>query len=324
MASATAIAHPNIALIKYWGVRDDTLNLPASGSLSITLDGLETRTKVTFDNTVLADTLELDGQTANPQATARASAHLDRIRHLVGSTVPARVVSQNSFPASTGIASSASGFAALTVAAASALGLDLSPKELSVLARKGSGSAARSVFGGFVEWHKGKDDPTSFAERIWPPDHWDLVDWIAVVDRHPKLTGSHEGHRLASTSPLQETRVASAPERLDECRSALMARDFQRLAAVVELDSHMMHAVMMTSLPPLLYWSAGSIQLMKKIAGWRTEGIDVCYTLDAGPTVHCITTAEHSSQVEALLQSDADVIELYRGVPGPAAHLVAS
>jgi diphosphomevalonate decarboxylase len=324
MASATAIAHPNIALIKYWGVQDDALNLPASGSLSMTLDGLETRTMVTFDKALSEDTLELDGQTASHEATARASAHLDRIRHMARSVVPARVVSRNSFPTSAGIASSASGFAALTLAAATALGLDLPPKDLSILARKGSGSAARSIFGGFAEWHKGEDDQSSFAKQIWPPEHWKLVDWIAVVDRNPKSTGSHDGHRLASTSPFQEARVASAPQRLAECRSALMARDFQRLAAVVELDSHMMHAVMMTSFPPLLYWSAGSIQLMKKIAGWRADGLDVCYTLDAGPTVHCITTAEHSSQVEALLRSDTGVLELFRGIPGPPAHLVAS
>lgn len=324
MATATAIAHPNIALIKYWGVRDDALNLPASGSLSMTLGGLETRTTVTFDNTLPEDTLDLDGQAASPEATARASAHLDRIRHIAGTTLHARVESRNSFPAGTGIASSASGFAALSLAATTALGLDLSPRDLSILARKASGSAARSVFGGFAEWHKGDDDRSSFAEQIWPPEHWQLVDWIAVVDREPKATGSHDGHRLAGTSPLQEARVTSAPQRLAECRSALKARDFPRLADVVELDSHMMHAVMMTSSPPLLYWSAGSIQLMKAIAGWRADGIDVCYTLDAGPTVHCITTAEHSPQVESLLRSVAGVLQLYRGVPGPPAHLVAA
>ncbi len=324
MPSATAISHPNIAFIKYWGVRDDTINLPASGSLSMTLGGLETWTSLTFDDALSEDIFELDGHLADRDSRWRVSAHLDRIRKITNTTAHARIVSQNSFPSSAGIASSASGFAALTLAASGALGLDLTPRQLSILARKGSGSAARSVFGGFVEWRRGDDDDSSFAEQLWPPDHWDLVDWIAVVENRPKSTGSSEGHRLAASSPLQEARLAGAPTRLAECRSALDECDFHRLAGVVELDSNMMHAVMMTSSPPLLYWAPESISLMQDIVAWRAEGLDVCYTLDAGPTVHCVTTAEHAPQLEALLRSHDGVRALYRGNPGPAARLLAS
>jgi diphosphomevalonate decarboxylase len=318
MPSASAIAHPNIAFIKYWGVQDPELNLPASSSLSMTLGGLDTRTTVTFDSELSHDSLELNGEQADAGSLKRASNHLDRVRQMAKSTLRARVTSTNSFPASAGIASSASGYAALTLAAATALNLDLSSKDLSVLARRGSGSAARSAFGGFVIWHKGEDDQSSFAEAFLPPDHWSLVDWIAVVDQAPKMVGSREGHRLADTSPLQAARVASAPQRLLACRQAVADRDFQRLAPVVELDSNLMHAVMMTSAPPLLYWAPASLRLMREIAEWRAEGIDVCYTLDAGPTVHCITTDQFESEVEARLHSLPEVQLLLRGTPGPA------
>jgi diphosphomevalonate decarboxylase len=320
-ATATAVAHPNIALIKFWGVRDADLNLPANGSLSITLDGLATQTSVSFSDSLPSDELILNDAPADSSQTARVSRHLDRVRQLAQADRRARVVSRNDFPASAGIASSASGFAALTLAAASALGLDLSGRDLSILARKGSGSAARSVFGGYVVWHMGQDDETSYAETLWPAEHWNLEDWVAVVDSDPKKTSSRDGHRLAADSPLQEARLSSAPERLAACKTALAERDFAKLATVVELDSQMMHAVMMTSSPPLLYWAPGSIGLMRKIADWRRGGLDVCYTLDAGPTVHCITTAESSSEVEGILHAQTEVVDLYHGVPGPAANL---
>jgi diphosphomevalonate decarboxylase len=320
-SQAIAIAHPNIALIKFWGVLDPALNLPASGSISITLDGLATRTDISFDDRLAADELLLNGEPAGERATARVSQHLDRIRRIAGTDQAARVVSQNDFPASAGIASSASGFAALTMAAASALNLNLSQRELSIVARKGSGSAARSIFGGFVAWHMAPDDAGSYAESLWPPDHWDLVDWIAVVDRTPKTTGSREGHRLAETSPLQPARLATAPKRLEACRLALSERDFEKLAPLVELDSNIMHAVMLTSSPPLMYWSPRSLGLMQKVTAWRQAGLSVCYTLDAGPTVHCLTTADDADEVEALLRAERDVLALHRGTPGPAAAI---
>lgn len=321
MSSATAIAHPNIAFIKYWGVRNADINLPASGSLSMTLGGLETRTTVTFDDGFTKDAFELDGFPADSEATARVSAHLDRLRSIGQVSSRARVVSHNTFPTSAGIASSASGFAALTVAGAAAIDLDLSPKELSILARKGSGSAARSIFGGFVAWHRGDDDTSSFAEQLLPPEHWRLVDWIAVVDSSSKATGSTHGHRLAESSPLQSARVASAPDRLAECQSALAEKDFGRLATVIELDSLMMHAVMMTSSPPLLYWAPGSVGLMNAVRTWRADGMDVCATLDAGANVHCITTSEDADKVEALIRSQEGVLDILRGTPGPGARL---
>jgi diphosphomevalonate decarboxylase len=224
--SATARAHPNIALIKYWGNRDHTLRVPANGSISINLGGLQTRTTVRFDPTLVADSLALNGVQASGEALKRVSRLLERVRQLSRIDTRARVVSENNFPTGAGIASSASAFAALSVAAAAAAGLQLAEHELSRLARTGSGSACRSVPGGFVEWAAGSDDGNSYAFSIAGPDHWELVDCIAIVSDVHKPTGSTAGHALADTSPLQAARVVDAPHRLDICRQAILNRDF--------------------------------------------------------------------------------------------------
>ncbi len=210
--TATAISCPNIALIKYWGNLDHQLRLPANGSISMILGGLTTRTQVTFDPQFDADTLSLNGRRAGSQALQRVSEFLGHVRRMAGLSTYAAVVSENNFPTGAGIASSASAFAALSLAASTAAGLTLDESQLSRLARTGSGSACRSVPGGFVEWQMG-DDETSYAYSIAPADYWELVDCIAVISRVHKPTGSTEGHALADTSPLQAARVATAPDR---------------------------------------------------------------------------------------------------------------
>ncbi len=201
--SATAQASPNIAFIKYWGNLDSQLRIPANGSISMNLGGLTTHTTVTFDPNLAGDELLLGGKPAPSLALLRVSVLLDRVRLLAGSTLHAHVESANNFPAGAGIASSASAFAALSLAASAAAGLQLGKSELSRLARTGSGSACRSIPGGFVEWQAGHNHETSYAFSIAAPDHWDLVDCVAIVSHAHKRTGSSEGHHLASTSPLQ-------------------------------------------------------------------------------------------------------------------------
>ncbi len=203
------------------------------------------------------------------------------------------VESQNNFPTGTGIASSASGFAALGLAASSAAGLKLDEKALSRLARLGSGSACRSIPGGFVEWQAGTNDDDSFGYSIAPPEtHWDLVDCIALVSQEEKTVSSSLGHSLAPTSLYQPARVADAPRRLEFCRDAIRMRDFDALAAVVELDSNLMHAVMMTSTPPLFYWQPTTLTIMQEVRSMRKTGIPVCYSIDAGPNVHVLCTGD--------------------------------
>jgi len=242
MRSATAQANPNIAFIKYWGNRDEVLRLPASGSISMNLDGLYTRTTVSFQPSLPFDELIINGREVTGPALDRVAALLSVVRELAAIQAKAEVVSENNFPSGAGLASSASAFAALALAASRAAGLQLGEADLSRLARRGSGSACRSVPAGFVEWRVGTSEADSYAVSIAPPEHWPLVDCIAVVSDAHKPTGSTQGHALAATSPFQSARIADASRRLNICRRAVLERDFESLASIVELDSDMMHA----------------------------------------------------------------------------------
>jgi diphosphomevalonate decarboxylase len=295
--SATAQAHPNIAFIKYWGNRDSTLRLPANGSISMNLDGLFTRTTVSFQPSLALDEFVLNGREMTGHALERVTAMLDLVRQKAGLKNRAEVVSENNFPTGAGIASSASAFAALALSASKAAGLDLSEPELSRLARRGSGSACRSIPGGFVEWQPGTGDEDSYSISIAPPNHWTLADCIAVVSVEHKPTGSTEGHALADTGPLQEARVADAPRRLDICRKAVLERDFNLLAEIIEHDSDLMHSVMMTSRPALFYWEPATLTVMDAVRGWRKDGLQAAYTIDAGPNVHVICLEEELQKV---------------------------
>lgn len=321
-STAKAAAHPNIAFIKYWGNQDHDLRIPANGSLSMNLEGLETQTTVSFDSSLDQDLLLLNGEPAGGGALNRVSSLLDRVRELAEIKTMAQISSENNFPTGTGIASSASAFAALTLASVTALGLCLTEKELSQLARTGSGSASRSIPGGFVEWQAGTDHDSSFAKTIAPPEHWDLVDFIVLVSQEHKKTGSSQGHRIADTSPLQEARVADAERRLDICRKALLDKDFQTFAEIVELDSNMMHSVMMTSDPPLYYWQPGTLEIMASVQTWRSEGLPVCFTIDAGPNLHLICPAEASKAVKRKLGALVNVKSILTCTPGGPARLL--
>ncbi len=320
--SATAVAHPNIAFIKYWGNQDDLLRIPLNSSISMNLAGLETLTTVVFEPRKLSDTLVLNGESISGPALQRVTSFLDRIRLLAGKPLFAHIDSTNNFPTGAGIASSAAAFAALALAGSRALGLKLSERQLSILARYGSGSAARSIPSGFVEWYAGTRDDDSYAESIAPPDHWDLVDSIAVIQSVHKPVGSSEGHALAASSPLQNARVADAARRLDICRNAVLERDYQAFAEIVEQDSNLMHAVMMTSQPPLFYWEPASIEIMKAVTAWRKENIEVCYTLDAGPNVHVLSTSKSADQVKKLLASIPGVKQVLTAAAGGPARVV--
>ena len=321
MTTATAQSHPNIAFIKYWGDRDASLHLPANGSISMNLDGLHTRTIVTFDERLSEDHLKLNGHAAKGPALQRVSAMLDRVRQMSGVSLFAQVSSANNFPIGTGIASSASAFAALALAASHAAGLRLSESELSRLARTGSGSACRSVPGGFVEWQAGNDDEDSYAFSIAPPHHWELVDCVAIISREHKQTGSREGHQSAGSSPLQAGRLADAPRRLDVCRGAICERDFETFAKIVEQDSNLMHAVMMTSSPALFYWKPATLAVMKAVGEWRKDGLSVCYTIDAGPNVHVLCLSAAASEAESLLRKMEGIQDVLTARPGGPARL---
>lgn len=319
---ATAVAHANIAFIKYWGNADEALRLPANPSLSMNLDGLYTETTVVLDENLTQDTLELNGALAAEAARLRVSQHLDVLREQLGIGTKAHVVSSNNFPMGAGIASSAAAFAALTVAGAAAAGANLDERSLSRIARRGSGSASRSIPAGFVEWHTGSDRE-SYAESIAAIDHWDLIDVIAVVSQAHKAVGSREGHTSALTSELQHARVATAPDRFQQCKQALLERDFATFAEVVEQDSNLMHAVMMTSKPPLFYWLPPSLSLMQAVREWRAEGLRVCYTLDAGPNVHCVCVRDDAEEVSRRAANLSGVQDVRTAGVGRGAYVVS-
>jgi len=322
VTTATAQANPNIALIKYWGNQDNTLRIPSNNSISMNLDGLYTRTTVSFQPSLPFDELIINGHEVMGTASDRVSYILDIIRGMANIHERAEVISENNFPSGTGIASSASAFAALALAGSKAAGLNLSEQELSRLARRGSGSASRSIPGGFVEWQAGTNDEDSFAFSIAEPNHWDLVDCVAIVSASHKKTGSTEGHGIAWTSPLQAARVADAPRRLEICRNAILKRDFNAFSSIVEFDSDMMHAVMMTSTPALHYWKPASLDVMNCVRQWRMDGIPVCYTVDAGPNVHVICPETEAHIIDKKLREMKGIENVLVARPGGPAKIV--
>ncbi len=320
---ASARARANFALVKYWGKADARLNVPAVGSISITLDALWSDTDVEFDARLTADELVLDGQRRADQL-AKVSACLDLLRERAGVAWRARVVSANNFPTGAGLASSASGFAALVKAAAAALDLTLSPRELSVLARRGSGSAARSVFGGFVEMHAGRapDGADSFAEPLLERDAWPLEVAIAITATLEKEIGSRSGmERSADSSPYYSAWVATQDADLKAARAAIRARDFAALAEVAERNCLKMHAAALAATPPLLYWNGATVECVHAIRRLRASGEPVFFTIDAGPQVKAICLPEARSRVATELRAVSGVLDVVSSRLGPGAEL---
>ncbi len=318
-------AQPNIALVKYWGKRDEALNLPAVGSLSITLDRLWTRTSVRFLPGQSGDRVSLNGR-SDDVTTARVSAFLDLLRQRAGVEWGAEVDSHNNFPTAAGLASSASGFAALALAAARSLGLDLTPTELSALARRGSGSAARSIFGGFVEWAHGQraDGEDSVARPLLGCDEWPLGVVVAVTSTATKAIGSTQGmRRTAATSPYHRAWIDTQEADLDAARTAIMRRDFEALAVVSEHSCLKMHALAMAATPGLLYWNGATLEAMQAIRSLREQGVPVFFTVDAGPQVKAVCLPEAVEAVAATLGAIAGVLDVIECGLGEGAHVLS-
>lgn len=323
---AIAIAHPNIALAKYWGKRTDGHNLPAVPSLSVTLAGLATTTEVAFDAALERDELHLGGAAVRPdaEATRRVAGLLDRVRAASGRREHARVVSSNDFPTAAGLASSASAFAALALAASAAAGLSTAPEAVSDLARKTSVSAARSAFGGFVELRVGRPgDETLAATPLASADHWPLAVVIAVTREGPKDVGSSDGMRhTVTTSPYFPAWVASAPALFAAVRAAIHARDFAALGAAAEASALRMHASSIAADPGLLYWTGATVEVIAEVRRLRARGEPVFFTIDAGPHVKVFTTPEARDAVSRALLAVPGVLRTIAAVPGEAARLV--
>jgi len=322
---ATAVAHPNIALVKYWGKRHVDLNLPSAGSLSVTLAGMKTRTTVTFDPQLDKDIIFINDRVQTGRRLERLSAFIDRMRSMAGVGWRVKVNSENDFPTAAGLASSSSGFAALAAAGCAALNLEPTREQLSVLARLGSGSAARSVPGGFVEMLPGDEDADgtdAFAEPFAGYAHWDLRCIIALTARGEKSVGSTEAMlHTADTSPYFEAFVDSVPEDIKRAREAVKARDFLALGQVAEHSCLKFHASAIAAKPGILYWNGQTIGLIHRVRRMREEGVKVFFTIDAGPHVKVFCESAALSAVREFLKAVPGVHDFIVAKPGPGVRL---
>lgn len=318
---ATAIAPSNIAFTKYWGRKDEVLRLPENGSISMSLSNLLTTTTVEFSDQYSKDEIIINGGGLEDGEDARAIKHLDRVRKLADIDQKAKVVSNNNFPTGTGLSSSASGFAALTMAAVTAAGLDLSEKELSILARQGSGSACRSIPSGFVEWLDGDTSDTSYATQIFAPTHWNIADVVAVVSTSKKEVSTSTGQQSAQSSPFMALRVSRMKEKNERIKQLIKDKNFKAFGELVEQDALELHSIMLTQYPPLIYWTPGTLQIMKLCSHWRKDGIPVYFTINTGQDIHLIIEQENVEKLKAKLKELDFVKDIIVNTPGEGTRL---
>ena len=328
----TAIGTPNIALIKYWGKRDNKLILPTNSSVSLTLsEGLNTKTSVLFSKKLKSDQFYINGESQNIEDKEIAERFdiVNKLRSLAHTNSHVLVVSKNSFPTSSGFASSASGIATLTFAASKALGLEISQREMSIIARMGSGSSCRSIFGGIVEWKKGekKDGSDSYAEQIVDERYWpELNNIVAIVTDAKKKVSSRSGMRqTVENGILYKARMDYIDGAVKELIDAVRKRDFSALATITMRDSNNMHATMLDTWPPIMYMNDYSKEIIYKIQELNeSEGkIIAAYTFDAGANPHIITTEKYASEVLNIMKSMDFVKKTMRLKAGRGPRLLA-
>ena len=325
MKPITAIAHPNIALIKYWGKRNSQLNLPAVGSISLTLSNLYTRSSIKFLEQDTEDRLILNGTIATLKERKRVTSFMDIFRKLANNPTQVEITSDNNFPTGAGLASSASAFASLAVAANEAFGLSLSQTRLSELARMGSGSAARSIYGGFVEMKMGlcADGSDAIAIQLAPENYWDIRLLIVITDTEAKEIGSTVGmQRSAETSPYYAAWVQTSQADLKDMRSAIQQKDFIKLGELAEHNCLKMHSLTMTSRPPFYYWNHATFALMKQVSELRKKGLSAFFTIDAGPQVKILCLPDDSIKIQMELKHISGIQHIIETAPGIRARIV--
>ena len=322
MFKGKARAYTNIALIKYWGKKNEELILPMNNSLSLTLDAFYTETEVIFSDSYMVDEFYLDGTLQDEKATKKVSQFLDLFRKEAGLSLKASVISQNFVPTAAGLASSASGLAALAGACNTTLKLGLDDLSLSRFARRGSGSACRSIFGGFVEWEKGHDDLSSYAKPV-PSDSFedDLAMVFVLINDQKKEVSSRNGmRRTVETSSFYQGWLDSVEGDLYQLKQAIKTKDFQLLGETMERNGLKMHGTTLAAQPPFTYWSPDSLKAMDAVRQLRKQGIPCYFTMDAGPNVKVLVENSHLSEVQETftkLFSKEQVITAHAG-PGIA------
>lgn len=319
---ATAIAPANIAFIKYWGKKDNDLRLPLNSSFSMNLSDTYTTTTIEFSRSYKRDTVELVDGAFSQKEEQRTINHLHALRNSLGTSLFARVATRNSFPKGAGAAASASGFAALTVAAFAAFGKKMSEKELTIFARIGSGSACRSIPDGFVLWQYGERSKDSYAYSLYPYTYWDLRDVLVFVDSSMKKVSTTEGMEKIRTSPFWQERVKGIPKKIQNVQKAFDEKNFSMLGNIIEEECINMHAVMMTQEPPLFYWSGTTIEIIRAVQEWRSQGLPVYFTIDAGPNVHLICEAKNEGAVLEKIKTISGTGLVIVNKPAQGAHLI--
>lgn len=309
-------AYTNIALIKYWGKRDEELFLAMNSSLSLTLDSFYTETSVAFEDKAEKDVFYLNDELQDEAATKKVSNFLDLFREKAGITTRAVVKSTNFVPTAAGLASSASGMAALAGAANLASGLNLDKRTLSTFARRGSGSATRSIYGGFVEWQMGTGSDDSYAVKIDDAD-WDIGMVTVIVNNQQKAVSSREGMKnTVETSPFYAGWLEATEKDLVAIKEAIHSKNFEKVGQITESNAMKMHATMLGSNPPLSYWEPDSVRAMQAVRELREQGISCYFTMDAGPNVKVLCRLSDSEKIKQYLLNDFSAEQLIVSGPG--------
>ncbi len=320
---ASAVANANIALVKYWGKRNKELMLPTNNSISMTTEGLNTHTTIEFNKKYKEDVFilnEHEFKKGSEEYDEYISLFLNLVRQIAKTGLKAKIVSKNNFPTAAGLASSAAGFSALAVAVNDALNLGLDKRQLSMLARRGSGSATRSIFGGFVEWKKGEkeDGSDSFAEQIAAPDYFPEFRMIAcVTSKKKKKIKSRAGmDQTMQTSPMYKAWLETVDEDILAVRRGIMQKDFTLIGKTAEENCLKMHATMITTKPGIVYWNAGTMNVLHSIMEWRSDGLECYFTMDAGPQVKIICLEKNVNEIENKLRELNDIERVIVASPG--------
>lgn len=315
---ATAKAHTNIALVKYWGKKDQELIIPQTDSLSLTLNEFYTTTTVNFDNHLTSDLVAIDQQTLSKQAAKKVVHVLDIVRQLSGIKSFARVESINHVPTAAGLASSASAFAALAGAASVAAGLNLSSRDLSRLARRGSGSATRSIYGGLVKWQKGTDDASSFAQPILENVDFPIEMLAVLVDTKKKKVSSRSGMQSSvETSPYYDAWRQVVANDMVAIKQAIKAKDIDQIGHIAEENALRMHALTFSADPGFTYFNGETLTIIKAVEDLRNQGVNCYYTMDAGPNVKVIYDRGNRSKIVEELSNIVGPERLVVSQPGP-------
>jgi len=329
MALVSVESHPNIALVKYWGQRDSDLYLPYNSSISITLNSkLWTRTSIYTSKELKKDEAYLNGKKLSGAKLKRALRQVNYLRknNVISKKAKVKIASVNNFPTGAGIASSASGFSALALALNKSFKLNLNKKELSVLARIGSGSAARSIYGGFVLWNKGKlkSGADSYAVQVKKENFWsELRDLVIIVETKEKKVNSAEGmQRCVETSPSFMHRIGEAESRVEKIKRALFKKDFENLAIETMHDSDRMHSLISEARPKFSYLNAASKNVINTVRAFNSNGIKAAYTFDAGPNAHVLTLKKNVNDLKQILFKIKGVKEIIEAKVGGGPKII--